>query len=613
MRIWFFRAVLVAIPLLFFALIEAALRLSGFGYSYPLFISDPSQPGYLLTNPHVVNRYFPKPEMAPPVKIESTYFTRQKRPDALRVVIQGESSAAGYPYGLGASLAGMLQQRLQYQYPDRYVEVIQTAMSAVNSYTLLDFSREILAIEPDLVVIYTGHNEYLGVMGVGSAYASHSRATTLLMLALKDLRLYQALQRLYVTWQGERPRTQANDEAGNRTLMARVAREKNIVLGSALYQQGLEQFEGNMTLLLERYRKAGVPVLIGTVASNLRHQAPFDTGETAPELAQVLESIPADIEQIPLDEVHRLQVQLQAQLGRQQHALAAYRLGQLADRQQDYASALSWYTNARDWDQLRFRAPSAMNEIIQRVSAKTGAILVQSEIQLAVQSPQRIIGKEVMLEHLHPNVDGYFWLADAYFTPLLRQLPLQPKTPRADTPLARQQIPILPAEFYTAESSIERLLADYPFTHTPRAVRELPVRNWQDQLGKDMVDKRIDWLTMVKLSYEGYKKEGNKTGAVTALVLLADALPTTVDVNYSAGTELIQLNRFGEAIRVLERAVHYSEKNINAHLALAHARILSGNAREGERLLDQVLLWQPDNVTAKTVKQQLAARRAQAK
>ena len=89
-------------------------------------------------------------------------------PETLRIIVQGGSTAAGWPYGFGASLAGMLQQRLQATLPRRNIEVITTAMTAVNSYTLMDFAEEIIAQQPDAVLIYAGHNEYLGVLGVGS-------------------------------------------------------------------------------------------------------------------------------------------------------------------------------------------------------------------------------------------------------------------------------------------------------------------------------------------------------------------------------------------------------------------------------------------------------------
>src|SRR4029079_5276451 len=85
--------------------------------------------------------------------------------------VQGESTTEGYPYGFGASVAGMLQQRPQRTFPERKIEVIPTAMSAVNTYTLLDFSGEILEQHPDAVVIYVGHNEYVGLLGVASGFS----------------------------------------------------------------------------------------------------------------------------------------------------------------------------------------------------------------------------------------------------------------------------------------------------------------------------------------------------------------------------------------------------------------------------------------------------------
>ncbi len=614
-----FWLILALLPIVFFALLEGGLRMAGFGHSYPLFIPDPNQPGYSLVNPNVIKRYFPEPNMAPPVHIESTYFSREKKPNTLRVVVQGESTTAGYPYGLGASLAGILQQRLQNQYPDRHVEVIQTAMAAVNSYTLLDFSDEILKIKPDAVVIYAGHNEYLGIMGVGSAYASHSRATTLLMLKLKDLRIFQALQKLYISIKKS---PEALTQGGDRTLMAKVAREKNIAFGSPLYQQGLDQFEGNMRMLLARYRNVGIPVYVGTIASNLRDQKPFNSALADAELQHLIDEVnvqlsssnnamesAAIVRPLAPQTVQELISKLHKKLGDTRHALAAYQLGQLFDLAGDYAHAKEWYTKARDWDQLRFRAPSAMNDIIRNLASESGVYLVESEHLLVTKSPQNIVGKELMLEHLHPNVEGYFLLGESYFQQLLTHLNFSPKTPRIDTAVARQQVPVLPAEYYTAQVSIERLLADYPYSIPARAVRQVPIANWHDQLGQDMLDRKISWLQMVEQTLKVYQQENNVAGIASAAALLVDANPKGIDINFYAGSVLIQAQRYGEAIRLLRRCIENSPNNINAYLALAHAHMLLGDFEGGEKLLDQVLRMDANNPTAKAVKQQLAERR----
>ena len=120
-------------------MIEIGLRLAGFGATYSLFIENPQEPDYLTPRPDVVKRYFPDQASAPSVTIETNFFRRNKPANGLRLVVQGGSTAAGYPFGYGASIAGMLDYRLKQSFPNRPVEVINTALAAVNSYTVLDF------------------------------------------------------------------------------------------------------------------------------------------------------------------------------------------------------------------------------------------------------------------------------------------------------------------------------------------------------------------------------------------------------------------------------------------------------------------------------------------
>ncbi|MDH3589898.1 MAG: SGNH/GDSL hydrolase family protein, partial [Gammaproteobacteria bacterium] len=165
-----FMLVALVIPVLFFVLVEGVLRLAGAGDEFPLFIPHPQQSDYLLANPQVLTRFFGDLKKTPSMKIETVYFKAKKPAKGLRIVVQGGSSAAGFPYGFGGSLTGMLEQRLRRSYPDREIEVVNTAMSAVNSYALLAFADEIIAQHPDAVLVYAGHNEYLGILGVGSNF-----------------------------------------------------------------------------------------------------------------------------------------------------------------------------------------------------------------------------------------------------------------------------------------------------------------------------------------------------------------------------------------------------------------------------------------------------------
>ncbi len=234
------------------ALAEGVLRLVNFGQSYPLFVESEQFPEYLQPNPKIINRYFPDSSVAPEVSPDTVYFRKSKPQDSFRIVIQGGSSAAGFPFGRFGSLQGMLEQRVKRLYPDKNIEIINTAMAAVNSYTLLDFVDEIINIQPDLVLIYTGHNEYLGVMGAGSNFAAKGgRFATLSYLYLKDFKLYQLLQSVFFNLH----QPEVNTDVSERTLMAQVAKGKSIVLDSDEYQQGKVQFAGNLTDILTSYQQ----------------------------------------------------------------------------------------------------------------------------------------------------------------------------------------------------------------------------------------------------------------------------------------------------------------------------------------------------------------------
>jgi len=158
-----FTAIAVLLPIIAVVAVESVLSAKDAFPRQPLFIRNTQFPEYSLANPTVVQRFFSRPEMAPNVSIETAFFRTEKAPGTLRLVVQGGSSAAGFPFGYGASLAGMLEQRLRREFPERPVEVISTAMSAVNSYTLLDFVDEIIALQPDAVLIYvSGAGENAG-------------------------------------------------------------------------------------------------------------------------------------------------------------------------------------------------------------------------------------------------------------------------------------------------------------------------------------------------------------------------------------------------------------------------------------------------------------------
>lgn len=563
---------------MFFALLEGGLRYFDYGRDMPLFIDYPApeqstSPAYLLPRPDVVKRYFPENSSAPNVTIETNFFLKQKPDDALRIVVQGGSTAAGFPFGYGASIAGMLDYRLKQTFPDRTVEVINTALAAVNSYTILDFVDEIIEQQPDAVLIYAGHNEYLGILGVGSAYtAANSPAATLLYLKLKDLKLFQLLQNGYSLLTKKNPeKPSVTDKRASRTFMSKVAKHKNIPLSSDLYYAGLAQFERNISLVIEKYQQAGIPVFISSIASNLADQAPFSSDAVFAHGKPNSRS--ADFQ---------------------------FNKGKGLLLQGNIKDAKQAFIEARDLDLLRFRAPSDMNIKIAELATKDNVYFVDSQQALVDNAEHGIIDKSLMLEHLHPTIDGYFIIADSFYH-ALNQANVFGQFPHlVSTKKAQKDLPIFDAEVYWGKAKIAGLMADYPFTDKPEKPKLPPVKTWSDKLGLAAYKKQASWLTIAS---ENLNRSQGKHQSLylKSAKLLGDAMPFDDAHNYRAGIALIEAKLFAQAPRYLHRAIAADTQNVNYQLALSHAYIEQGKLKKSLPWLASVLTLEPNNVTANDV------------
>ena len=88
--------------------------------------------------------------------------------ETFRIVFVGASTVEGFPYYTELAFPRQVELLLQQQLPNRRIEVLNAAIVGINSFALADFVPRALRCEPDLVVLYAGHNEFYGPGGVGS-------------------------------------------------------------------------------------------------------------------------------------------------------------------------------------------------------------------------------------------------------------------------------------------------------------------------------------------------------------------------------------------------------------------------------------------------------------
>jgi len=404
-------------------LLEIGLRLAGYGYSTAFFKRiRVGNEEFLVDNDKFGWRFFP-PELSrspPPVRMRA-----RKPPGAFRIFIFGESAALGDPqpaYSAGRYLQALLRER----FPDCRFEMVCVAMTAINSHTVLPIARECARQSGDLWIIYMGNNEMVGPFGAITIFGSQSLPVgyVRLILAMEQTRLGQLL--LSFSRKLSRVSKYGPAWGGMQMFM-----KNRLAPGDPRKEAVYRNFRRNLADILEAGRASGVPILLNTVAVNLKDCAPF---------ASLADTTLLATDRLACDALSREGAEADQQgnftVAADRWARAAGLDAHSAQLQFELGSSLLLLTNfaaarqhleqACDFDALPFRADSRINEAILETAraAKDRAVALCDAAGLfETNSPQTVPGAEWFYEHVHFNFDGDYRLARAWADQVERFLP----------------------------------------------------------------------------------------------------------------------------------------------------------------------------------------------
>lgn len=524
-----FKLIILLMPFLVLLVLEGALRLFDYGHDLAVFTEDPARKGYLVLNPHASKRYFANQQNATYGNAEP--FTANKAPGVFRIFVLGESTTIGYPYMNNGSFHRWLQYRLLQTYPDRDFEVINLSLTAVNSYTVLDFGKAVLDYEPDAVLVYTGHNEYYGAMGVAATKGiGHNRTLARWLMNLRSWRLTQLIatvaDKIIGLISGENVDLREN-------LMKRMAADQQIAFGSAAYNAGIDQFRANMDELAAATSARGIPLLISNLVSNEKDLKPFI-------------SIPG---------------------GQGKSADTHYQSGIRLFNQADYPSAKKEFVTAKELDALRFRAPEALNTIIKDIThTHKGVTLVDTRDLFEKHAAAGILGKETLLEHVHPNLQGYALLSEAFYQSL-RQTGLLPAS-SAEMPLEalKKQMPVTIVDSLKGEYEMMILKEGWPF-NIPMPAEEKREKTEEEKLAGALVVKQISWRDAMGRLQQHYAAAKD----TAAMLRVAEALALDDPLN---AVYFDNAGKLSIALGLHRQAVNYLSKAFRMENSFERARML---------------------------------------
>jgi hypothetical protein len=405
-----FRITAPLLAVLPFILAEAALRLfglgrpeqsadalSGFNQRLPLFVRQ----GQVYRTPRAREPFFYPQE-----------FPVTKPRNGFRVFCFGGSTVYGHPYEAETAFPKWLELELAASYPARACQVINCGGVSYASYRLAPLVREVLQYQPDLVILATGHNEFLEDRTY-QAIKSRPAAWAGLQNAAYSLRLVNVAR----GWLGKPPEPKTQLPSEVEPKLDQASGYASYHRDDAWHQKVIAQFDETVRGMVADCRAAGVPVILVKLGANLRDCPPFKS-EHRPGLSADQERAWEEaFEAGKAAETNNLQLALdlygKAEAIDGQYALLAYRIARALDELGRQPHALKYYVQAKEADICPLRIIAPLQEVLIRLAAETGAPLLDADTLLAAQAPNAIPGFDCYLDHVHPNIAGHQKIAQA--------------------------------------------------------------------------------------------------------------------------------------------------------------------------------------------------------
>lgn len=397
--------------LLFFTLLELGLLalgirpvldkedpFVGFSGSVPLYVADSESdlPDMMITAPNKRSHF------------NVQRFQRKKPENTYRIFCLGGSTTYGRPYDDVTSFPGWLRELLPVADPKLSWEVINAGGVSYASYRIAALVEELIQYQPDLLVIYTGHNEFL-------EKRTYPKLTEMSPLLIKSVataarfRTYAVLQKLIsVTRPARSPRFQMSSEVDE--ILDHTVGPSSYQRDDRLRGQVVEHFEFNLRRVIHMARDGGMQVVLIAPASNLKDCSPFKSQHRSDLSDLEKEQFDQFIAQAHSLELQGKRDQAVAQTRKaleidDRYAELHYRRARLFLLNQQMEQALTASQRAQEEDVCPLRAIAAIHEACRRVAATTQTPFIDFDQQLKQQCAKEhqhsLPGQEYFLDHVH--------------------------------------------------------------------------------------------------------------------------------------------------------------------------------------------------------------------
>ena len=356
-----------------------------------------------------------------------------KAANEYRIFCLGGSTVQGRPFAIETSFTTWLELSLQIAEPGCKWEVVNCGGVSYASYRLVPILEEVLHYQPDLIIVYTGQNEFLEDRTYG--HIKHRPA-----MVTRASRVPRTCAPSFCSGSSTCPNRgrngqRAQGQADRQGRSGRHARPPTVLdryrRDEKWRQDVIDHYRYNLRRLLLLARDAGLPVILMNPVSNLRDCAPFKTehreGLTEDELRLFRELRNEAIGLYKHDRARAVQLLREAVAIDDQHAGIFYDLGKYYDGMGEPERARQAYLRAKELDICPLRILEPMNEAVVTLAREAGATLVDVKKLFEELSDDGIPGRDWLLDHVHPSILGHQRIAALLMGELERMAIVKPE------------------------------------------------------------------------------------------------------------------------------------------------------------------------------------------
>jgi len=472
-------------------------------------------------------------------------FAINKPAGTYRIFCVGGSTTFGRPYDDVTSFCGWLRAMLPEADPTVKWELINAGGVSYASYRVAAVMAELVRYEPDLFIIYSGHNEFLE-RRTYSRIINTPPAVRGLGAMMSRTRTYGLLQQAVKAASGQPGRAGPKRDylpGEVKTILENSLGPEEYHRDEELRRQVFDHYRYNLARMVVIARSVGAKAILVTPASNLRHCWPFKSehsdglGDAGRRDFQTLydqasQAYAAGQWNEALAAIDR------AMMVDASYAHAHYLRGRVLWELERYGQAKAAFERAVDEDICPLRAQKPILDIVMEVAGEQDVPVVDFVELIERQSEHGSPGEKLFLDHVHPTIESNRQLALALLETMSRHRIVQLAGTWGNDEIERirQQV----------ESSLDLMAHGAALRNISRLFR-----------------------------WAGKFEEGYRIG-----VLATEMVPMDAEAFFQTAGNALELGRIDEAISYYRRALRIEPNYARAHCGLAIALQSQGRTQK---------------------------------